>query len=104
VGLAAIKVQTTACWVALVEAGSLIGSSFIISAAINGWDISDPPYATTIIFFVTSQIFLFLFQLIFEAVTKYDDEKEKGDEHKQEKANEEEEDNQGLFPLLAGIF
>ena len=62
--------------VALVEAGSLIGSSFIISAAINGWDISDPPYATTIIFFVTSQIFLVLFQLIFEAVTKYDDEKE----------------------------
>jgi len=62
--------------VALLEAGSLIGSSFIISAAINGWNISDPPYASTIIFFVASQILLFLFQLIFEAVTKYDDEKE----------------------------
>jgi uncharacterized membrane protein YjfL (UPF0719 family) len=62
--------------VALVEAGSLIGSSFIIAAAINGWQVSDPPYGSAIIFFIASQLLFFVFQLIFEAMTKYDDEKE----------------------------
>jgi len=62
--------------VALIEAGSLIGSSFIVAAAINGWEVSDPPYGSAIIFFLTSQLLFFLFQLIFEAVTSYDDEKE----------------------------
>ena len=62
--------------VALVEAGSLIGSSFTIAAAINGWQVSDPPYGSAIIFFIASQLLFFVFQLIFEAMTKYDDEKE----------------------------
>ena len=44
--------------------------------AINGWQVSDPPYGSAIIFFVASQLLLFVFQLIFEAVTKYDDQKE----------------------------
>eukprot|EP00277_Geminigera_cryophila_P040081 CAMPEP_0173112566 /NCGR_PEP_ID=MMETSP1102-20130122/46147_1 /TAXON_ID=49646 /ORGANISM="Geminigera sp., Strain Caron Lab Isolate" /LENGTH=701 /DNA_ID=CAMNT_0014013767 /DNA_START=108 /DNA_END=2213 /DNA_ORIENTATION=- len=42
--------------VALVEAGSLIGSSFIVGAV--------------------TQLLFFVFQLIFEAITVYDDEKE----------------------------
>ena len=62
--------------VALIEAGSLVGSSFIVGAVINGWDYSDPPYASACIFFLMAQLLFFLFQLVFEAVTAYDDEKE----------------------------
>jgi uncharacterized membrane protein YjfL (UPF0719 family) len=62
--------------VALVEAGSLIGSSFIIEANINGWDYSDPPYASTVIFFFATQGLMVVFQLAYEAVTVFDDEQE----------------------------
>ena len=62
--------------VALIEAGSLIGSSFTVAAVINGWDYSEPPYASAAIFFFGTQLLFVLFQLIFEAVTPYDDEKE----------------------------
>ena len=46
------------------------------SGAINGWDYSDPPYASAVIMFLASQLFLFLFLLVFEAVTAYNDEQE----------------------------
>ena len=62
--------------VALIEAGSLIGSSFIIESVITGWGNSDPPYASAIILFFATQLLFFLFQLIFEAVTVYNDEAE----------------------------
>jgi uncharacterized membrane protein YjfL (UPF0719 family) len=62
--------------VALIEAGSLIGSSFCVAAVINGWDTSEPPYGSAIIFFFATQILFFIFQLTFESITKYDDEKE----------------------------
>jgi len=62
--------------VALIEAGSLIGSSFIIEAVINGWNYSEPAYASAIILFLASQALLFVFQLSFEAVTVYNDEAE----------------------------
>lgn len=62
--------------VALIEAGSLIGSSFIVGAVINGWDYSDPPYGSAVIFFFATQLLFYLFQLVFESVTAYDDEKE----------------------------
>ena len=42
----------------------------------SGWDNSDPPYGSAIIFFFSSQMLFFVFQLLFEAVTKYDDAKE----------------------------
>ena len=62
--------------VALIEAGSLIGSSFIIEACVKGWDYSDPPFGSAIILFLVTQVLIVLFQLVFESATAYNDEQE----------------------------
>jgi len=62
--------------VALIEAGALIGSSFIIEACVKNWDYSDPPWASSVILFLVAQALIIIFQLLFESATVYNDEQE----------------------------
>ena len=62
--------------VALIEAGALIGSSFIIEACVKNWDYSDPPWASSVILFLVAQALIIVFQLVFESATVYNDEQE----------------------------
>jgi len=41
-----------------------MGSSLIVGAVINGWDYSDPPYASACIFFLMAHILFFVFQVL----------------------------------------